>query len=68
MPDDLAVWLHGVRVAIVDQERRRLRLSYSKEAFDRYLLGAPLLSVSLPLSPRRYTQGVVRPFLDGLLP
>lgn len=68
MPDELAIWLHGERVAILDQERGRLRLSYSREALDRYPPGAPLLSVLLPLTPRRYTQGVVRPFLDGLLP
>ncbi len=31
-------------------------------------MGTPLLSLSLPVSSRRYTQGIVRPFLDGLLP
>lgn len=68
MPDALAIWLSGVRVAVVDQERGRLRLSYTAEALDRYPLGVPLLSLSLPLTSERYTQGVVRPFLDGLLP
>lgn len=68
MADELAVWLHGVMVAVVSEERGRLRLSYMKDALDRYPPGAPLLSVLFPLTSQRYTQGVVRPFLDGLLP
>lgn len=68
MTDELAVWLYGIRVASVDQERGRLRLTYTEEALGRYPLGVPLLSLSLPLTPQRYTHGVVRPFLDGLLP
>lgn len=68
MADELEVWLDGVRVAVIDQERGRPRLSYTDEALARYALGTPLLSLSLPLANRRYTQGVVRPFLDGLLP
>src|SRR5680860_1474798 len=50
------------------QERGRLRLTYTEEALGRYPPGVPLLSLSLPLTPQRYTHGVVRPFLDGLLP
>ena len=68
MPDRLAVWLNGVEVAHVDQERGRLRLEYANGAFIRYPLGVPLLSLSLPLTRRRYPHGVVRAFLDGLLP
>ena len=68
MADELAVWLYGIRTAVIDQERGRLRLAYTEEALARYPLGVPLLSLSLPLTPRRYTHGVVRPFLDGLLP
>jgi len=64
----LAVWLYGQRAAIVEEERRRLRLMYAPEALNRYALGTPLLSLALPVRPERYTQGVVRPFLDGLLP
>jgi serine/threonine-protein kinase HipA len=64
----LAVWLHGERVASIDQDRDRPRLTYTDEALNRYPLGTPLLSLSLPLRPQRYTQGTVRPFLDGLLP
>lgn len=68
MADELAVWLYGERVAVIDRERDRPRLAYTEEALRRYPLGTPLLSLSLPVSSRRYTQGVVRPFLDGLLP
>jgi serine/threonine-protein kinase HipA len=66
--DELAVWLYGERVAVIDRERDRPRLAYTEEALSRYPLGTPLLSLSLPVSSRRYTQGIVRPFLDGLLP
>lgn len=68
MAEALAVWLYGERVAVIDQDRDRPRLTYTDEALARYPLGSPLLSLSLPLRPQRYTQGVVRPFLDGLLP
>ena len=68
MADELAVWLYGERVAIVDRLRGRLRLLYTDEALGRYALGTPLLSLSMPVGDRRYTQGIVRPFLDGLLP
>lgn len=68
MPDEMAVWLYGERVAVIDRERGRPRLLYTGEALSRYALGTPLLSLSMPIGDRRYTQGVVRPFLDGLLP
>lgn len=68
MADQLAVWLNGVRVAVIDQERSRLRLEYTEDALDQHPLGTPLLSLSLALRRERYTHGVVRPFLDGLLP
>jgi len=68
MAEALGIWLHGFRVAVVTSERGRLRLSYTAEALRRYALGTPLLSLSLPLTSERFTHGVVRPFLDGLLP
>lgn len=68
MADELAVWLYGTRIALIDQRRGRLRLHYTEDALTRYTLGVPLLSLSLPLRPERYTHGVVRPFIDGLLP
>ena len=66
--DELAVWLYGDRVATIERGGGRPRLTYTSEALARYELGTPLLSLSLPVSDRRYTQGVVRPFIDGLLP
>src|SRR5207249_953660 len=41
---------------------------YTQDALQRYPLGLPLLSLSLPLAERRYPNAVVRAFLDGLLP
>lgn len=66
--DELSVWLYGDRVAVIDRHRGRPRLNYTSEALTRYALGTPLLSLSLPVSERRYPQGIVRPFIDGLLP
>ena len=68
MAHGLSVWLYGRRVATIDEERRRPRLVYTEEALSRYPLGMPVLSLTLPVRPERFTQGVVRPFLDGLLP
>jgi serine/threonine-protein kinase HipA len=66
--DGLAVWLDSVRVADIHQERGRVRLAYTEDAFREYELGVPLLSLSLPLTRQRYPHGLVRSFLDGLLP
>jgi serine/threonine-protein kinase HipA len=68
MAEELAVWLYGERVAVIERDRGRPRLTYTREAMARYPLGMPLLSLSLPVSDRRYTQGLAKPFLDGLLP
>jgi serine/threonine-protein kinase HipA len=68
MADRLAIWLYGMRVATVSEERRRLRLAYTAEALERFPGGTPLLSLALPLTNERLRDGVVRPFLDGLLP
>lgn len=68
MAGALAVWLYGERVAIINEERNHSRLVYTEEALSAYPLGTPLLSLTLPVRPERHTQGVVRPFLDGLLP
>jgi serine/threonine-protein kinase HipA len=65
----LSIWLYGDNVALVEQEQKqRLRLSYTETALGQYPLGLPLLSLSLPMAARRYPNGVVRAFLDGLLP
>lgn len=68
MMNELGVWLYGDCVAMIDQERGRPRLTYTQAAFDQYELGTPLLSLALPVRPERFPQGIVTPFLDGLLP
>lgn len=68
MSDELALWLHGTRVAILGEARGRLTLTYTDEAFQRFQLGSPVLSLDLPMVRQRYTHGKVRPFVDGLLP
>lgn len=69
MADSLAVWMHGSLVArILRGKSRQLNLTYSEEALATYELGTPLLSLRLPVRPERFTRGVVKPFLDGLLP
>jgi serine/threonine-protein kinase HipA len=65
--EELDVWLYGIRVARIDEDRRRPRLTYTEEALAEYAAGTPLLSLSLPVRRERYPQGVVRGFLDGLL-
>ena len=68
MTDGLAIWLYGEQVAIVEEERRRLRLNYTEKALSLYPLGTPLLSIALQVQPERFSHGIVAPFLDGLLP
>jgi serine/threonine-protein kinase HipA len=68
MAGQLAVWLYGQIVATIDSERRRLRLRYTPPALSRYPGGTPLLSLTLPVSAAPFGSGVVRLFLDGLLP
>jgi serine/threonine-protein kinase HipA len=66
--DVLDLWLYGIRVATVEQNRRRLALTYTSEARAAFALGTPLLSLSLPVSAETVGSAVVRPFLAGLLP
>jgi serine/threonine-protein kinase HipA len=66
--DELAVWLYGDHVASIERDRRGPRLTYTETALERYSLGTPLLTLSLPVAVRPHPQGVVRSFLDGLLP
>ena len=68
MAGRLAIWLYGVKVAIVEEERHRLRLGYTPEALASFQPGTPLLSLKLPLTAERYPNGITRTFLDGLLP
>jgi serine/threonine-protein kinase HipA len=66
--EELALWLYGIPAALVSAPRGRLRLQYTDEAYALYEIGAPVLSVGLPLTPEAYTAGPTRAFLDGLLP
>ncbi len=68
MAGKLIAWMYDTAVAVIEEERQRLRLTYTSEALSRYAPGSRLLSWALPVRAERYTQGVVRPFLDGLLP
>jgi serine/threonine-protein kinase HipA len=68
MSDRLAIWLYDTKVATVEQERRRMRLRYTPEAIQMFPAGAPLLSLQLTVRQDRFPNGVVRSFLDGLLP
>jgi serine/threonine-protein kinase HipA len=68
MANELAVWLYGDQVATIDSDRRGPRLTYTPTALERYELGTPLLTLALPVSPRPFPQGLVRSYLDGLLP
>lgn len=45
-----------------------MRLRYTEKAIQIYDLGVPLLSLSLPMSTHDFPNGVVQPFVRGLLP
>lgn len=70
MSRSLAVWMGGERVALLEgpaataRTRDRLRLTYSASA----TLGAPLLSVSLPVRRDPIRAGAVHAYFNGLLP
>ncbi|MGC9154813.1 MAG: HipA domain-containing protein [Ferrimicrobium sp.] len=67
--DSLGIWLEGEPVARVERDPRgRLSLTYLDVTFDRFDLGAPVLSVSLPLVRTSYPNALTRDFLDNLLP
>ncbi len=62
----LGVWLHGLRIADLEQRRwPEIRCRYTDAALERWPLNSPLLSCSLPLSPR--PQDALA-FCKGLLP
>jgi serine/threonine-protein kinase HipA len=69
MAEELAVWLYGSRVAHIERDRGgRPLLAYTADARSTYEAGTPLLSLTVPVRPERFAHGVVRAFLDGLLP
>ncbi|MGH9092775.1 MAG: HipA domain-containing protein, partial [Acidimicrobiales bacterium] len=68
MPDGLAVWLYGVRAGTLAGGRRGLSFSFSEDAYRRWGLRSPVLSLSMPVSTRPYGDGAATPFFEGLLP
>jgi serine/threonine-protein kinase HipA len=64
----LAVWIYGVRAALLERVRGGMRLTYTHEALDRFPLNTPLLSVSMPVALTAYGAKSATPFFDGLLP
>jgi serine/threonine-protein kinase HipA len=61
----LGVWKDGRRIATLSETRNRMSLTYASGAGQ---LGTPLISVSMPVSTAPYTDRVVRPYFNGLLP
>lgn len=67
--DILTVWLHGRELGELEQLRNgRLRLRFTGESLRRYGIGAPALSLSLPVTPKRVEGPNLERFLDNLLP
>jgi len=62
---ELAVWLGGRHVANLREVRGAMTLLHTAEARP---LGAPRLSMSMPVSRLRYRDNQARPFIQGLLP
>lgn len=62
---ELEVWLNGIHVATVSQNRRQMTMVYTNEAQP---VGAPLISMAMPVSARRYSNQKTRAFFRGLLP
>jgi serine/threonine-protein kinase HipA len=67
-PDPLSVWLYGTHVADLYRNGRRLRLQFTDDARQRFGLGSPVLSCSLPISVDSPATARVRDFFDGLAP
>lgn len=66
----LAVWLEGEHVADLDDTAGAglASLRYTPEAIERLGVGAPALSVTLPVRDEPYSAFACRNWLDGLLP
>lgn len=62
---ELEVWLNGRHVAMLSENRRQLAMVYTGEA---HPIGAPLTSMAMPVSARRYSNQKARAFFRGLLP
>ena len=61
----LNVWLAGEHVATITENRYGLSMVYTDIAQP---LGAPLVSMSMPVASQRYGNKTTRPFFHGLLP
>ena len=66
-PERLHVEMHGEVIAHLRERRkqRRIELTHTELALDRWEARLPVISCSLPVSPRPQD---ATPFLDGLLP
>lgn len=65
----LDIWLHDELVAHVTERRTgTFQLRYTDAALQRWHVGRPLVSISMPLTPAAFPPSVVGPFLEGLLP
>ena len=71
---DVALWLHGIHVADVDEPSPfRYRLAFTTEAIQRFGVGSTVLSLGLPVSPNPVNDSAppkipVRSLLQGFLP
>lgn len=63
----LAVWMYGEQIGVLSRQREALSFAYTPEALEAGL-DRPLLSVSMPTRPRRYSGAAPHAFFDGLLP
>lgn len=66
-PDHLNVELHGDTIAQLRETKRKgpIELTYTDAALDRWDIGLPVISCSLPVRPRKQSATA---FLNGLLP
>jgi len=62
---ELDVWLDGRHVATLFEQRRQMTMRYTDAAGP---LGAPLVSMAMPLGTMRFPDRIARAFFHGLLP
>ncbi|MHB8190143.1 MAG: HipA N-terminal domain-containing protein [Ferrimicrobium sp.] len=62
---ELGVWLNGICVATPSESRRQLAMVYTGGA---HPIGAPLVSMAMPVSAGRYSGQKTRAFFRGLPP
>jgi serine/threonine-protein kinase HipA len=64
----LAVWRDQLLLGYLTGSGSTIRFRYETEVLDRFGLGRPIISMSLPTSASAYPDRQCRPFFDGLLP